>query len=232
MASVRMSNELRGEIRNNAQRAFDKTNPDPEMSTADIDWFVDKVQNCEAQKILAQMAQHATTFPEMHDRFYGNNRSRPCFEIKFPTIKRIVAFDIDDRHVIDNQTIRFRLNTPVSLYSGDRDDTLHFSTTCFSDADRIEASARINAFIQRKRDHQTKWHNYRDQIATLVHHYTTLKALLTAWPAGEAFVPDYYLQKMHEKVTRKQAAVRIKEDLQFDEAAINQVVLTSKMMGV
>jgi hypothetical protein len=36
---------------------------------------------------------------------------------------------------------------------------------------------------------------------------------------------------MHEKVTRKQAAQQIKENLQFDEAAINQVVLTSKMMG-
>lgn len=230
MASVRMSQELRREISHNARQAFDKTNPEPEMSTADIDWFVDKVQNCEAQKILAQIQSLGTDFPQMKNPYYGKDLDN-CFEVKFPRMKRIIAFSIDDRHIVDGQRIRFRLNTPVSLYSGDGDDTLAFSTSCFRDADRIEAASRINAFLERQRERHIKYRNYDDQIENLVHHYTTLKSLLTAWPAGEAFVPDRYLRKMHIKVTRAQAAQQIKEDLQFDEAAINQVVLTSKMMG-
>lgn len=231
MASVRMSQELRREIASNARHAFIKTNPDPEMTTADIDWFVDKVRNCEAQETLARIRGLADDFPQMHTRYYGRDTDN-CFEARFPHIKRITSFHIDDRHIVDRQTISFRLNAPVSLYSYDSDDTLHFSTSCFSDADRIEAASRINAFIERKREHSVKAANYYDQIDNLITHYTTLKSLLTAWPAGETFVPDRYVQKMHEKVTRKQAAQQIKEDLQFDEAAINQVVLTSKMMGV
>lgn len=231
MASVRMSQELRREIQRNARQAFEKTNPDPQMSTADIDWFVDKVQNCEAQATLARMAAFADGFPQMSSRRW-NQDTQNCFEASFPQIKRITSFHIDDRHTVDNQVVNFRLNRPVSLYSGDFDDTLHFSTSCFSDIDRIEAANRINAFLERKREHNIKASNYNNQIDNLVCHYTTLKSLLTAWPAGEAFVPDSYVQKMHVKVTRAQAAQQIKEDLQFDEAAINQVVLTSKMMGV
>ena len=230
MASVRMNQELRREISHNARQAFDKTNPEPEMSTADIDWFVDKVRNCEAQSTLARIRALADDFPQMRTRYYGSDNSN-CFEVAFPAIKRIIAFNIDDRHMVDNQRIRFRLNAPVSLYSGDNDDTLDFSTSCFRDADRIEAASRINAFLERKREHSTKASNYNNQIDNLVHHYTTLKSLLIAWPAGVAFVPDSYVQKMHVKVTRAQAAQQIKEDLQFDETAINQVVLTSKMMG-
>ena len=230
MASVRMNQQLRREIAHNARHAFDKTNHEPEMSTADIDWFVDKVRNCEAQSTLARIRALADDFPQVRTRYYGTELGN-CFEVAFPAIKRITAFYIDDRHMVDNQHIRFGLNAPVSLYSGDDDDTLQFSTSCFSDADRIEAASRINAFLERTREHSHKAHNYNSQIDNLVHHYTTLKSLLIAWPAGEAFVPDSYVQKMHVKVTREQAAVQIKQDLQFDEAAINQVVLTSKMMG-
>lgn len=231
MTSVRMSQELRREIAHNARQAFIKTSPEPQMTTADIDWFVDKVRNCEAQETLARIVALADDFPQMSKRYYGRDTDN-CFEARFPHIKRITGFDIDDRHIVNRQTIRFRLNAPVSLYTYDSDEMLHFSTSCFSDADRIEAASRINAFIERQREHNTKQANYNNQIDSLLHHYTTLKSLLTAWPAGEAFVPGPFVQKMHEKVTRKQAAVRIKEDLQFDEAAINQVVLTSKMMGV
>ena len=231
MASVRMSRELRREIAGNARTAFVKTNPEPEMSTTDIDWFVDKVQNCEAQKTLAHIEALAADFPQMNSRRW-NRDTQHCFEASFPHMQRTTAFYIDDRHIVDNQSVQFRLNKPVMLYTYDTDETLHFSTSCFSDADRIEAARRINAFVERKRENQAKFANYSDQIEALLDHYTTLKSLLTAWPAGETFVPSHYLQKMHEKVTRKQAAVRIKEDLQFDEAAINQVVLTSKMMGV
>lgn len=231
MASVRMSQELRREIAHNARQAFTKTNPDPQMTTEDTDWFVDKVRNCDAQSTLARIVALADDFPQMNNRYYGKD-TQNCFEARFPHIKRITGFHIDDRHIVDRQTVTFRLNAPVSLYTYDNDETLHFSTSCLSDADRIEAASRINAFIERRREHQAKYSNYNNQIDNLLCHYTTLKSLLTAWPAGEAFVPDYFLQKMHEKVTRKQAAQRIKEDLQFDEAAINQVVLTSKMMGV
>ena len=231
MASVRMSQELRREIASNARQAFIKTNPDPEMTTADIDWFVDKVRNCEAQETLARIRGLADDFPQMNSRRW-NRDNQHCFEASFPHMQRTTAFYIDDRHIVDNQQVQFRLNKPVMLYTYDTDETLHFSTSCFSDADRIEAASRINAFIERKREHSVKAANYYNQIDNLVSHYTTLKSLLTAWPAGETFVPDRYVQKMHEKVTRKQAAEQIKEDLQFDEAAINQVVLTSKMMGV
>lgn len=231
MASVRMSRELRREIQHNARLAFDKTNPEPQMTTEDIDWFVDKVRNSDAQKTMEGIALLAERFPQMYNRYYGKD-TQNCFDARFPYIKRITSFQIDDRHIVDKQVINFRLNAPVSLYTYDHDDALHFSTSCFSDADRIEAASRINAFIQRQREHKNKQVNYNNQITGLLEHYTTLKSLLTAWPAGETFVPGHYLQKMHEKVTRKQAAIRIKEDLSFDEAAINQVVLTSKMMGV
>jgi hypothetical protein len=116
------------------------------MSTEDIDWFVDKVRNCKAQETLARIVALGDDFPVMRTNWYAD-QTRPCFDARFPHIKRIVTFDIDDRHMVPDQQVRFRLNAPVSLYTYDNDDTLMFSTTCFSDADRIEAASRINAFV-------------------------------------------------------------------------------------
>jgi hypothetical protein len=36
---------------------------------------------------------------------------------------------------------------------------------------------------------------------------------------------------MHEKVTRKQTAARIKEDISFDDTTANKALLAAKMLG-
>jgi len=60
---------------------------------------------------------------------------------------------------------------------------------------------------------------------------TTLKQLLEVWPAAESLVPADKIQKMHVKVTRKQKAAQIKEEISFDPTVANQAVLTAKMLG-
>ncbi len=72
---------------------------------------------------------------------------------------------------------------------------------------------------------------YRGTIEDLLDNCNTLKQLLEVWPAAENLVPQELLSKMHEKVTRQQKARTIREKIEFDADAANQIVLTAKLMG-
>ena len=112
-------------------------------------------------------------------------------------------------------------------------ETLSFDLSAFKDLDTYtSARERIDNFVDRKQVFRNNRNEYNETIsASCSQLCTTLKQFLTAWPAGESFVPDDKIAEMHTKVTRIQKARQIKEDINFDDTAVNKVVLTSKLMG-
>ena len=91
MASVRMSRDLRQTILSNAREAFRKTNPEPELTTDEIDWLTNKVA-CSPWQTKAQEAYELLyDFPKVPGHYY--NASMLMFgmpKIKSKAITRMV----------------------------------------------------------------------------------------------------------------------------------------------
>jgi hypothetical protein len=73
--------------------------------------------------------------------------------------------------------------------------------------------------------------NYNGSISDLLENCSTLKQLLEIWPAAESLVESEKLAKMHVKVSRKERAQQIKDEICFDPTIANQAVLTAKLLG-
>ena len=234
MASVRMSRDLRSTILSRAMQAFTNTNPEPELSTQDRDWFANQIASCPEQAKLKQISDIMEDWPEIPRESYysskgyvfGLNKIQP----KPITALRITYTDKNDPRRHNN--LSFHLNSPKTMLTANDSETLSFDLSCFKDLD-IYSSARerLDNFIERKQTFRNNKNEYNETISKLLESCTTLKQFLTAWPAGESFVPDEKIAELHTKVTRIQKARQIKEDINFDDTAVNKVVLTSKLMG-
>ena len=56
------------------------------------------------------------------------------------------------------------------------------------------------------------------------------QAITRSMPAAESLVDSAKLSQMHVKVTRKQRAEQIKQEINFDPTVANQTVLTAKLL--
>ena len=233
MASVRMTNELRIDIRQNAERAYELANPEPKPSTEYIDRVRRAVVDSPIQKFLKEMAEIGEA------RGLNNTRvqsvlPRPNKEtVTGVQLRRMNTEALNNRDY-DSHTIRF--NTQMQQYyvteesySRWGDPTVYLDD--FSDNDRLEVG---DMFMKLQADHDA-WHearrSYENGIGRLLENVTTLKQLLEIWPAAESLVPAEKIQKMHTKENRKQQAKRVKEEISFDPTIANQAVLTAKMLG-
>ena len=98
-------------------------------------------------------------------------------------------------------------------------------------ADEAKVLEIVNSFEQRQDEYSTNRREYYNTVNQLLDKCSTLKQFLTAWPAGEAFVPQDKMSELHTKVTRIQKARQLKEDIDFDDTAVNKVLLTAELMG-
>lgn len=231
MASVRMTNELRNDIFRAAEAAYETANPFPVASTEFVDKIRDALTNSLPNRTLTQLLETAAK-SGLSDRPKQANNLPVVREIQQIHIRKL----LDDGHKSPHLDIKF--STPVEIATIEyRKENLSWSTPEFfiEDCDPNMQTELFVMFDQLQADietHRDDTAEYRDQIRNLLEKCTTLKQLLEVWPAAESLVPSDKLQKMHEKVTRKQRAQTIKEEINFDPTVANQAVLTSKMLGV
>lgn len=233
MASVRMTNELRNDIFRAADNAFDTANPDPKPSTEFMEVTRLALQSSLPNRILKEMLDKAVD---------AGIQERPSQENNLPKTREIQKFtlkkklDTDDSR--DWDYVEMTLTTPMEYTTIEyRNENLSWSSPDFwlHDLDtqfQTEITELFEDFSRRRSEHQDARRNYRSGIRDLLEKTTTLKQLLEVWPAAESLVPSDKLQKLHEKVTRKQRAQTIKEEINFDPTLANQTVLTSKMLGI
>lgn len=233
MASVRMTNELRLDIRRNAERAYELANPEPAPSTEYIDRVRRAVVDSPIQKFLKEMAEIGEERGLTQTKV-TSVLPRPNNEAITGVALRRMSTDAQKHRDYDSHTIRFstqmhKYYVTEETYSRWGDPTVYIED--FSDNDRLEVN---DLFTKLQADHDA-WHEarraYENSIGRLLENVTTLKQLLQIWPAAESLVPNDKIQKMHVKVTRAQRAAAIKEEVSFDPTIANQAVLTAKMLG-
>ena len=235
MASVRMTNELRYDIRRNAENAYDLANPEPLPSTEYADRVRRAVTNSPAQKFLKDMAEIGAE-RGINKLEHGNQKILPFVNKEAVTgidLKR-KAPSTDNTNAVERHTIKF--NTQMHKYYVTEENYNRWGNPTvwvedFSDDDRLEIT---DLFLAHEARHET-WFGSKQDYETSIRHLldsvTTLKQLLEVWPAAESLVPAEKIQKMHTKENRKQHAKRLREEVNFDPTVANQAVLTAKMLG-
>ena len=228
MASVRMSNDLRSMIRRNAMQAFDVSNPEPQLATADINYLVESVAQSESQRTLSNIFDAFSNIPTYKSGSYSYDVERHAFGYRPPAHSRVTRLDF----MLENKKSRISIEIGRSVVMFSTSEYADIPITVITDpAKRLKAEEIITNFKKRQEDQYESRQTYSNTISQLLDKCTTLKQFLTAWPAGESFVPSAKVSELHTKVTRIQKARQIKEDISFDDTAVNKVVLTAKLMG-
>jgi len=233
MASVRLSRDLRSTIHRNAMQAFDVSTPEPQFPTHDVNFIIDKVTSSEAQKKLAAIASMFLDLPTYKSEWsYSSADRKYAFGFDAPYQISATELIIIKHKANDSRAARCSVSLPRSVQLFAVRKNAEVTLDVFTDpADKAKVLEIVNRFEQRQDEYSTNRREYYNTVNRLLDKCSTLKQFLTAWPAGEAFIPQDKINELHTKVTRIQKARQIKEDIHFDDTAVNKVVLTAKLMG-
>jgi hypothetical protein len=218
MASVRMTQDLRRTILKNAEEAFTLANPSPQVSNELRNTLARAVLNAPVQSLLKQLT----------------DIQLKSFNVNSPERRQVSAIDIhyDNTRLKRNMWVTITLNAPITIYSGRTYSNPDVYVSDLLVQDQSALTNSLNAFDSLSNEYETKLRAYRNKIESLLDNITSVRQFLDAWPAGEQFVPREAIQRMQEKITRKQRAQKIIEKVDFDDSEVNEVVLTAKVMGL
>jgi uncharacterized membrane protein YheB (UPF0754 family) len=229
MASVRLTRELRDEIYTNATNAFKIANPEPIASTAFEQKLRAAIPRMPSQEALAEAKTILNSVFDRNNSTFDNKH----FHIVERSISKADVFIPEQFQRRLTVTVKF--SAPIHIfgkkyesYYGPEDDIL---IEDFSESDKSEITNYVNDLVQRKKEHRNKSIDYEQKIRELLDKCGTLKQLLEVWPAAETLVPPHKISRMHEKITRKQRAAQVHDEISFNADEFNQVVLTAKLMG-
>ncbi len=234
MASVRMTNELRLDIRRDAERAYELANPQPKPSNAYVAAVREAILNSPEQTYLRDIYKLGEERGVTKGKRLGPNI--------VPRTPKDVLTGIDLRHKAslgtgrDYTNTNIKFDTPLHGYLVVDDDRHRWGdpTVWINDLraeDKTQIIEHFETHQKTEEDYNIARRHYEGSICDLLNSVTTLKQLLEIWPAAESLVPNDKIQKMHVKVTRAQRAAEIKEEVCFDPTVANQAVLTAKMLG-
>lgn len=233
MASVRMTQEMRSDIRRAASDAYDLSNPEPKPSNEYIAAVRRAVMNSPEQKFLKDM-YNVGVERGLHQRVGKNclpkKNKDPVTSIEL----RLRDPKAQGNRDFEEQEIQFDVQLPQWWVTEDTYNRWGAPSVYIQDLaqeDKHEITELFTSFQNTWEEARNARHTYNSQITNLLEKVTTLKQLLEVWPAAESLVSSEKLAQMHVKVTRKQKAAAIKEEISFDPTVANQTVLTAKLLG-
>ena len=237
MASVRMTNELRTDIRRAAEKAYELSNPEPSPSNAYIELVRNAIINDPGQAFMRSMLNQGNLLGLDSRYGYQVLPSKPkenvtAVDLRITTLAGAISGSRSNNY--KQTTIRFA--SPIVDFLLLNQDQLrwgvpHMYINDFRDEDKSEIIEKFENHRTAEEAHATSQNQYNRSISNLVEQCTTLKQLLEIWPAAESLVPANKIQRLHTKVTRIERAKQIKEEISFDPTFANQTVLTAKLLG-
>ena len=218
MASVRMTNEIRSNITRRATQAFDVARPTPKLNNEHTTLLRDAITRSRPYQILKELFDNQ----DQHSDFKS-------FE-GFPKPVKRQAVSVLSVN-LDQHSIYVEFVPQMLIYTQSSWGSTHLAFNELTAADQYALRPAVEQLIADLAAHEKDKNDYYHKIHSLVNECTTVKQMLLAWPAGEAFVPPECMTRMYEKVTRIERAKAIKQEVSFDDSFVNEVVLTAKLVG-
>jgi len=212
MATVRMSDRIKTDVREEARRQFKKVNPKQDFSLE----LGDKIYN----KYIAPLVPKIKKLKKEAD-------------IKgYFTFTKTSALDIGieskDGEVSDNLDIPMSAEREVpSTNSGYGGSAARLNLKVNS----LEAK-EIRKILNFNEDVGIKKREYVNLVADNLDNFTTLNQALKAWPALEKLITDNWaIQRVHERVKRKKKQNEQRAEIELNETELNSVILTNSLLG-
>jgi hypothetical protein len=231
MASVRLTNELRETIFRHASAAFKAARPYPQASSWLADRLRDGIHASEQQALLKECYVKGQ---QNQFRSYGGYPSN----VKLTEVSNITINTYSDwgtTHTNTNNkaasSLAVEFVPSIKLFSIERWGSPEVIFEELPKQTQTDLGPQFKQLSDSQTENLTAERDYSSKIRNLLNECTTVKQLLLAWPACESFVPYEFKNRMYEKVTRIQRAQEIKEQVQFDDQLVNEVVLTAKLVG-
>ena len=274
MGSVRLSEDLRHQIRNNAVRAFSAGNIAPIVPNEEQEALLTAIENSPIQKASRKLNEHMRAFGlvrvqrnksalySVEGRQRCNSQqayNRNAIRIETPQLHTFsgstIYFNWHESMIPDgwrsaNESTppdpsrdrelnftQFELSNPyrkINFYSTQYDSFYDHITMDVADFAEEDLSPCLNMLLKnakREFEYRQKASQFESQIRNLLNECNTLKQAIDAWPGVREFVPSDTLQKLYQKTTRVQKAKTVRDEIDFDSALADQVVLRSKLLG-
>jgi len=275
MGSVRLSEDLRHQIRRNATEAFTAGNIAPVVPNEEQEILLAAIENSPLQKASSKLDEHMRTFDLLRTQVAdkteqyaigGRLRRRPrdtynrnAIRMEAPALHTfagsIIYFNWHESLIPDEwrsanksnppnpirdrelNFTQYQLDNPyrkVNFYSSKYDAYYNHITVDLADCAEENVSPCLNILLKnakRELEYRQKASQFESQIRNLLDECNTLKQAIDAWPGVREFVPSDSIQKLYQKTTRVQKAKTIRDEIDFDSALADQVVLRSKLLG-
>lgn len=246
MASVRMSNELRATLLNRALENFNTAKPKPELLGSDKIILRDAALNCQtlqAIKVVQAQAEESPALKHLTQKSQHKSiglRGGMFTDTKYNEIKFVHGEDYRTRG--SNRVFNFNLDASIVVTTFTDEVNLiepgyynnNALLVCMGDL-QLDDVVKVDDIIEKHKSknkiYQDEKNEYQVKLKSLLESTNTVGQFLEAWPGGEYLLPPTVIQKLNTKITRQQAAKKVKEEIDFDADACNNIALTAKLMG-
>tara|TARA_X000001382_G_scaffold29035_2_gene18556 strand:- start:2063 stop:2731 length:669 start_codon:yes stop_codon:yes gene_type:complete len=220
MKTVRLSSNLKYDIRTAAERKWDKANPQKEYPSDGMQLFVD----------LGYQLKVDATFKSFKD-IWGfdcptNEVDKLC--ISGEHTYTVPKDSLDDEYE-ETETKSYTLRLPDVSVPGalvKYGDEMHVKVP--HDNPTFLQCIEVEMFNRNLRD---KKHEYLGGVKSGLNQFATLNQLIKQAPEMSSLVPQDRLQKMHEKDDRTQRAKEQKEIAESQFAELREVLLEDALLG-
>ena len=217
MATVRMSDKLKDEIRQEAARQFENVNPEQSFSL-DIG---DRVYN----KYVEPLVQDINKIKQSHD-----------INDSYLNMSESAEITVEIHHSFTKEKVTDGYIEPLKM-SASRimpgAGNSYTSTKCTFKLlhDSLEA-VELLGVIKANEDIKISHRQYTRKVGDTLDNFTTLNQALKAWPGLEKLVTnDWAIQRVNEKITRRKKAQEQRQEIELDEVELNSVILTNSLIG-
>lgn len=257
MRSVRITNQMRQEIRNNAGRSFEAANKKvkahPELSNRvrtavmGIRDFVlrDKILGVVEEHVQkgAIPKQNSSSGEVLHEFFddmaKGSVDAVRVSMVFTPTPEQRVAigYDDDSPNQVAFDTL-ISLATPLNIPFGrrlvrrkgwNREAVYNVNASQFVGEDRNWIEAELSKAWVAERARYRKKERFMSDVNKLVGGTNSTRQMLERLPAAEAWFPQWVIEKMHEDAPKR--ASKTSQDIKIDETLLKTTTLTARLLS-
>lgn len=234
MASVRLSEQLRYTIQLGATEAYNKVNPTPKLKDETLAEIRSAISNNPLQKAMHRFSKEIDPLMQSHNLFESDSMLAQEKNLSEITLKYNEIPLGDGTYKYDGVSQSVDLQAPVAVYLrlAWAMDARVWAEKLIKELTTEDAKKDVEDFQRRVLEAKQKEKEYIYTISKLLNNSNTVKQLLKAWPSAETYIPNHVMQKLHEKApTRPRSEPQDHNIQDTDLAALNQVALTSKLLG-